>query len=265
VEIKGDIGVGIDIGVDIGSSIKCRGRIVQKLKNINKTKQISRSDIFCAMQTKSQGILLQVIPYLGNGRILKVFTADAGLIALMAKKSSLAHFTPFCIAEWVYRKKQNEMFTLMEGSLIDSFLSLRQSYEALTAAGSIAQDLIHTQLPGRSSPGLYSLLSSYFKKILDFERPAVLAASFQVKLLLHEGLLALQSSCAYCDREAAFLSQGESVCPTHANAFAIGFSNSEWQILNRLAYARQFSLLQQIDCLPSLNEKISTLFEERTK
>jgi DNA repair protein RecO len=217
------------------------------------------------MQIKSQGILLQVIPFLGKGRVFKVFMNDAGLITLMAKKPSHALFSPFCIAEWIYRKKQSEMVALTEGSLIDSLLDLRQSYAALTAAGSMAKDLLRTQLPEKPSPGLYSLLSSYFKKIVVFEHPSVLAASFRVKLLLHEGLLALQTICAHCDQEASFLAQGESVCPAHISPFAIGFSPAEWQILHRLAFARQFSLLQEIDGAPALNEKISALFEERTK
>jgi len=217
------------------------------------------------MQIKSQGILLQAIPFLGKGRVFKVFTGDAGLITLMAKKPTQALFSPFCIAEWVYRKKQSEMVALTEASLIDSLLDLRQSYGALTAAGSMAKDLLRTQLPEKSSPGLYSLLCSYFKKIVVFERPESLAASFRVKHPLPDGLLALQNSCAYCDREASFLAQGESVCAAHASPFAIGLTPAEWQILHRLAFARQFSLLQEIDAPLALNEKISALFEERTK
>jgi DNA repair protein RecO len=217
------------------------------------------------MQTKSQGILLLAIPYLGKGRILKVFTEDAGLITLVSKKPSLAVFSPFCIAEWIYQKKQSEIFTLLEGSLIDGLLSLRQSYATLTAAGSMAQDLLRTQLPAKSAPGLYHLLSSYFKKTFSFECPAILAASFRMKLLLHEGLLALQTNCIHCDLPATSLMQGESVCPAHSSPSAIGFSISEWQILHCLTFAKQFSLLQQIDCPPSLNEKLTALFEERTK
>jgi DNA repair protein RecO len=217
------------------------------------------------MQIKSQGILLQAIPFLGKGRIFKVFAEDAGLITLMAKKPTLAQFSPFCIAEWIYRKKQSEMVALRDASLIDSLLELRQSYGALTAAGSMAKDLLRTQLPERPSPGLYSLLASYLKKTALFEHPGVLAASFRMKLLLHEGLLALQEGCAHCSREANSLAQGESVCLAHTSPFAIGFSSSEWQILLRLAFARQFSLLQEIDGPPELFEKIATLFEERTK
>lgn len=196
---------------------------------------------------------------------MKIFTEEAGLITLMARKPSHALFSPFCIAEWVYRKKSTDIYPLIEGSLIDNFLNLRQSYASLLAAGSMAQDLLRTQLPAKNSPRLYILLGSYFKKVPSFECPAVLASSFRLKLLLHEGLLALQTSCAHCGLEANSLLQGESVCSGHSLPFAIGFSISEWQIIHTLAFAKQFSLLQQIDCPPSLYEKITALFEERTK
>ena len=234
------------------------------LVNSNFQMQALYATLIC-MRTKSQGILLQAIPYLGKGRIFKIFTEDAGLITLIAKKPSLALLSPFCIAEWLYQKKQSEIFTLTECSLTDSLDGLRQSYAAITAAGSMAQDLLRTQLPGKTSPALYKLLSCYLKKILIFDHPTILAASFRLKLLLHEGLLALQSSCSHCNEEACYLIQGESVCSSHASSQAIGFTVPEWEILHCLTFAKQFSQLQQIDYPLSLQQPLTALFEERTK
>jgi len=217
------------------------------------------------MQAKSHGILLQAIPYLGKGRIFKIFTEEDGLITLIAKKPSLALVSPFCIAEWVYQKKQREIFTLTEYSLLDALLGLRQSYEALSTAGSMAQDLLQTQLPGKPAPSLYKLLSSYFKKILIFDHPDILAASFRLKLLLHEGLLSLQSSCVHCNEKARLLIQGESVCPIHAPLQSIGLTALEWEGLHCLAFAKQFSHLQQTNYSPALKKAIAALFEERIK
>jgi len=211
------------------------------------------------MEIKSQGILLQAIPYLGKSRILKVFTEDFGLISMMAKKPTPA--APFCIAEWVYRKKQSEIFALLESSLTDNLLTLRESYAALRAAGSIAHDLIRTQMPGKNAPNLYRLLTSYFQKIPNFRNPEILAASFRLKLLLHEGLLALQPHCARCRREASLLDQGESVCPEHATPGSIAFSIPEWSGLHALAFSRRFSSLEELAPSPSLDNKIFSLFE----
>jgi DNA repair protein RecO len=211
---------------------------------------------------KTHGILLQALPYLGNGRILKVFSETEGLITLMAKNKP-ALSSPFCIAEWVYRKGQSEIFTLTDGSLLDGLSELRNSYASLTAAGSMAQDLLKTQMAAKHSPHLYNLLATYLKKSSTFKNPSILALSFRLKLLLHEGLLNLTSGCTHCGESASHLSQGESVCPTHATPGAFPFSSPEWECLLCLALSRKFSLLEEVECPPHLNEKIEKLFEER--
>jgi DNA repair protein RecO (recombination protein O) len=211
---------------------------------------------------KSHGILLQALPYLGNGRILKVFSEVEGLITLMAKNKP-ALSSPFCIAEWVYRKGRSEIFTLTEGSLLDPLIELRDSYENLTAAGSIAQDLLKTQMAAKPTPHLYALLSSYLKKISSFKNPSILALSFRLKVMIHEGLLTLSSICSHCKENASLFSQGESVCLTHASPRAFSFSPTEWETLLCLALTRKFSLLEPLHCPSQLNEKIEKLFEER--
>lgn len=217
------------------------------------------------MEEKIRGVCLQAIPYLGKGRILKLFTPEAGLLTLMSKKPSLAALSPFCIAECVYKKKQSEIYTLIDGSILDSLLGIRQSYSALTAAGAIAQDLLRSQLPNKAAPGLYALLCSYFKNLPQFENPAILSASFRLKYLLHEGLLALEDECARCAGQASVLMLGESVCRLHASLASFAFDKEEWHTIRQLAFSRQFSLLQQIDLSTSLHNAIGALFEERLK
>jgi DNA repair protein RecO len=215
------------------------------------------------METNEHGVLIQAIPYLESNRILKIFTQTSGLITLVEKKAAFKIFNPFCIAEWVYRKSRKEIHTLIDGDLIDDLIDLRKSYPVLKAAGSIAKDLLSSQLPGRHSPALYHLLCSYFKKLPLFENPAILPLSFRLKLLIHEGLLSLDPRCSLCKLEASILMQGESVCPEHASYPFIAFSNAEWRAMHGLAFCRQFSLLQQIDSLSTLEEKLAALFLER--
>lgn len=215
---------------------------------------------------KTPGILLQAIPYLGRQKILKVFTPGEGLLSLMAKSAKpswTALTSPFCIAEWVYRKGQKEIHALQDGSLLDSLLELRQNYEALTAAGAIAQDLLKTQLPGKQAPALYELLTAYLKKLAQFPKPAHLAASFRLKLLLHEGLLSLNDTCASCAAPALHLHEGQSYCHFHAPFPGVTFTPEEWESLHLLAYSRKFSSLEQLPSPPT--GKISQLFEERIK
>ncbi len=213
-------------------------------------------------EEKTSGVLLQAIPYLGRKRILKIFTPDGGLITLMAKASlSSACAAPFCIAEWVYRKGQREIHTLQDASLIDGLLDLKKDFATLSAAGSMAQDLLRSQLPGKKGNALYTLLCACLAKLPTFANPQILAASFRLKLLLHEGLLSLQPECSVCAAPASRLQQGESFCPAHAPHAGFPFSPSDWETLLHLAYSRQFSHLQNLPSAPF--QQIELLFRER--
>jgi DNA repair protein RecO len=181
------------------------------------------------MEEKISGLLLQSIPYLGQKKILKIFTPD-GLLSLFAKTSSLS---PFCLAEWVYQKTLKEIYPLKDSTLLDPLLQLRQNYATLSAAGSIARDLLRSQLPNKKAPELFQLACLYLRNLSN--APAILAASFRLKLLVYEGLLAP-------DPEPSF-------------------TPSEWEQVSILAFARNLSLLYQLTAIPT--EKIALLFEER--
>ena len=177
---------------------------------------------------KTPGLLLQSIPYLGKKKILKILTPEQGLISLFAQTSSL---TPFCIAEWVYRKSNQEIHSIQDTTLLDPLFELRTSYAILSAAGSIAQDLLRTQMPGKKAP--FALASAYLKKLPL--NPPIFAASFRLKLLLHEGLLSPDPDPM--------------------------FSPLEWEQVSILGFSRQFSQIGQVKDPPW--KKIELLFEER--
>ncbi len=180
------------------------------------------------MILNTQGLLLQSIPYLGQKKILKILSHEQGLISLFATKTNL---TPFCLAEWVYRKSTREIHTLQDATLLDPLLELKTDYQLLSLAGSIAQDLLKTQFPGKKGP--LALAYAYLKRLPS--NPAILAASFKLKLLLHEGLLS------------------EEPDPT--------FTPDEWSQVETLAFSRQFSPIQALTKAPF--GKIEKLFENR--
>ena len=215
-------------------------------------------------EEKTEGLLLQTIAYLGNKKILKVFTKDHGLISLMAKKSIPASLTtPFLVAEWVYEKGKKELHSLQDASLIADLAHLRENYALLSAAGLIAQDLLKSQLPERKAPLLYALALSYLQKLPAFSHPDIAISSFRLKRLLHEGVLSLQPTCAQCDRGAAYIQDGESLCKDHSQGQGVVFSHDEWGVLCDLAFARQFSALQHIFVPPALQNKIESLSSSR--
>jgi DNA repair protein RecO len=210
----------------------------------------------------SQGLLLQAIPYLGSGRILKVFTRKEGLISLFTKTRKLGSLgSPFCIGEWVYQDGSKDLYKLKDASLVDPLLDLRTSFEAISSAGLIAQEILKSQLPSPTSPLLYELLIKYFKKLSQFTNPEILPLSFRCKLLLYEGLLSLKNTCAHCANPALCLFRGESFCPDHAPITAAIFTPLEWEQLLLLTWAPQFSLLQALEIKPPLIKKMKLILD----
>jgi DNA repair protein RecO len=142
------------------------------------------------MEEKTTGLLLQAIPYLEGQRILKILTAEHGLITLLAyRKTSSALSSPFIWAEWVYKASSRPMVPLKDGTLLDDLRALKENFARLTVAGQIAGDLLRTQLPGKNGEESLSLALACFRKLPLFSQPAVLAAAFRLKLLALEGML----------------------------------------------------------------------------
>ena len=218
-------------------------------------------------EEKTPGLLLQAVPYLDQQKILKIFTPGAGLLSLFSKRvKNKMCLTPFCIAEWVYYKKeQKNMYSLTDASLSNGLLDLRTNYDAIVAAGHIAQDLLRTQMPGKQAPELFVLSCAIFQRAASFTNPEILTALFRLKLLHHEGLISLQPVCSACSAPACHLHQGEGYCLQHALYPGWTFSPEEWDFLIMLSQARSFSALARLHLQKDLSLKIFNVFEERTR
>jgi DNA repair protein RecO len=216
------------------------------------------------MEERSPGLLLQATAYLGKQKILKVLTPGVGLISLLAKTVKDSSLTsPFCLAEWVYKKGQKDLHLLIDASLISGLPDLRKSYQTLCAAGQIAQDLLRTSMPGVYSPELFTLASSIFQKMASFDHPEVLILLFRLKWLLQEGLFSFRSTCSLCSAPARHVHEGESYCPSHAFLGGWTFSLEEWSYLEELFSARTFTDLRRLAPNSSLCSKFTLFFQER--
>ncbi len=216
------------------------------------------------MEERSPGLLLQAIPYLGKKKILKILTPGVGLISLLAKTVRDASLlTPFCLAEWVYKKGQRDLHTLIDASLSDGLLSLRSNYQTLCSAGLIAQELLRAQMPGVYSPELFALACSIFQKMGSFDHPEVLVALFRLKWLQQEGLLAFRPACSICGASARHLHEGESYCLSHAQSYGWTLLKEEWDHIESLLTLRTFTELKKIAPYPSLYSKLASFFLAR--
>lgn len=176
-------------------------------------------------ECKIEGLLLEARRYLGKKWILKVFSRELGLISLITTRS----LSPFLLGEWVVRRGRGEMFSLIDFSLFDPLLGLRLSLKQLEAAGSIASDLLQTQLPEKKGVLLYELTRSYLKQITQSLKPEIYPLSFRLKLLMHEGHLDPERLC---------------------------------EPLTRFALARSFRGIEEAPLSNEEKRKISLLFQE---
>jgi DNA repair protein RecO (recombination protein O) len=220
-------------------------------------------------EEKTEGIVLRSQDFKERHRIITLYSPE-GLISLIVKNISrkntrlLSLTTPFTLAEYHYRRGQSELLSFHDGTLLDDHLILRQSYTSLQAAGALANAILSSQMPGKSSPALFVLYKSYHKQVPGFTDPAALIASFYLKLLKHEGHLTISPHCAICDNTASrFLHEGESLCSKHPAQDAFHFSPAEWELLLTLDNAQQFSILRSLTLPPTFSQKINALFLSR--
>jgi hypothetical protein len=194
----------------------------------------------------TEGIVLRSSDYKERQRIITVLTLDAGVMSLIVKNISknnahlIALTTPFCRSEFVYKKGNSELMSLLEGTPLDEHGGLRQSYAHISAAGEIIQAILLSQLPGKPAPALYQLLQVYLKQLSSFPNPENLLCSFYLKVLKHEGMIAASEPD-----------------PT--------FSTVEWSQVAQLLEARAFLQLKQTPILPGLKAKIHHYFKENLR
>ena len=219
-----------------------------------------------------EGVILSSIPFLDKGKILTVFSNSLGLVrfiikGLCSKKSHiLTWIEPFSQVEMCYQKHRSDLLKLTDIHPIDTHLDLRKRLSSLNAASQICKSLLHSQLPEKPSPPLYSLLTLYLKQIPLFEDPSSLVLSFYLKLLKQEGLIHLTENCSACtEAKASFLHMGEGFCKTHRPLPAQYFSEEHWKMLMTLLHAQNFAALKGV--LPSalLMEQIQEYFREQLR
>jgi len=142
----------------------------------------------------TSAIVLRSVAIKDHQRILTLFSMQFGMISaiikgLSSKKSfKLPLCEPFCEVDLVISRKHKDLFTLHEGFVKDLHLPLREELRSLATASSMARALLHSQLPEKPAPLLYSLFASCLKQIPSFSCHNTLLSCFYLKLLKHEGI-----------------------------------------------------------------------------
>ncbi len=222
----------------------------------------------------TEGVILRVIPFRDYDQILSIFTADAGLIKVLYKGSrgkrqrGQGMTIPLTKVEVIYREKRGEIFSCHEMTLLDSFSFLRKKLLDLEVACDLVQALLASQFLGKSATQLYALLCFYLVKIPHTVNPWILATSFRLKLLKHDGLIAFPFRCCECWQSLqglAFTRDSESWCPNHQPVGSLIWEQAELQLLYRLATCQSYREICSNEISLGLQNKMMAFFDACVK
>ncbi len=195
-------------------------------------------------EEQAEGIVLRSTEYKDRQRIIAIFTHTQGIIHVIVKGLSpkkphlLALTSPFSQAEFTYAKGRSDLFRFVEGNLLNSHLSLRNTLIHFQAAGKLVQAIHRSQLLGKPAPLLYTLFTRALSALPFLPKPELLITLFSLKLLQHEGLF------------------DPALSPET-------FSSEETSTLHALLEVRQFSLLKNFPITPSAQEKLTLYAVEK--
>lgn len=222
---------------------------------------------------RAEGIVLRAVPFQDCHHITTVFTEQRGLISLFVRGTHRSrHFshavvTPLTRAEFHYGVKENkDLFRFKDASVLDQHLNLRGDYHTLEMACEMAQALLATQVQWKPAPRLYCLFLSYLSQAARTDNPNALFSSFLLKVLKHEGLLALHDKCTHCEAPltSVFLWGSEGYCAAHAPEGAISLSDEERAQLVLLSAARTLREVEALEIPSELKDKSKLIFTTLT-
>lgn len=223
-------------------------------------------------ENRQEAIVLGAIPFQDAHQIVTLFTKDQGLCRGFAsysrspKSGLFGMLNPLAHIEVIFRPSKGDLLKIMSAFVIRHHRELRKSYDRLQLSCQMATSLSQFQLPHKPAPLLFDLFKSYLALIGESAFPQSVLASFQLKLLRHEGLIAVTNRCPLCNAEPEeiALAAGKTICSSHEEA-SIVLDREETAYFYALALSTSSKLIQEIDIEPPLFSKIQAFFKEHVE
>lgn len=190
-----------------------------------------------------KGLIIKSQEYQPNKRLIYFFTQKGELVTLFTSHSArkwqqLSYLIPLTQVEATYfPSKGGDCFYLQEATVLSQTDLYEQTFAYIEVIGKIAATILYSQMPGKLSPLLYALCTSYTSHLPTSADPYTALCSFYLKLLRYEGLMDFSVSCQ-----------------------TISFSPEESKEVYRLGYAKEFMHILHPITL-ELKNKIFTLFD----
>lgn len=216
-----------------------------------------------------EAIVLHTIPFQDSHQISTMFTREMGLckaigsFSRLPKNALFGSLTPLNHIEVMFRPSKSDLFKIESASILNAYAPIRKDYDLLHQACGMLNCLVKFQFPHKPAPILFELLKSYLSLIVDAKSPEAILASFQLKLLRHEGLLSVTDQCRACGATSKEISieDGRTICATHTSVEK-RLSEEETAYFYALSLATSIKLLKDIEVPAALPAKVAILFEE---
>jgi DNA repair protein RecO (recombination protein O) len=213
---------------------------------------------------QTEGIVLKAIPFRDHDQMITLFTPDAGLVKVIHKENRRALCRPLTRVELLYKEKRGEIFSSYGIHVIDTFPVLRQELSYIESSCDFIHAILESQCIGKAAPLLYQLFCSYLKKISDVTDPWVLAASFRLKLLRHEGIASFPFVCAVCHEvciDSAYVFASEVWCKKDKPQHAMLWEREELESCYIFANCQQFHEIRNETVSKETLRKVSLFFD----
>ena len=141
---------------------------------------------------KLEGIILKTSNFEETSHILTVFSKEYGLTFLVTKNYATKigrSLSPLLKIETSVKSTQKELWKAGHISIIDSYASLRLSFDKLKLAAQLSQIVMHMIPPKTQQEELYHLFDLHLDALARKNAPFAVAASFLLKFFHLEGML----------------------------------------------------------------------------
>lgn len=217
---------------------------------------------------KTEAIVLKTTPFQDMHQITTLFTPDRGLCSAIGSYSKspkgalFGLLAPFNHIELIFKPGRSELLKIENGSLLNGHSNIRKSYDLIERGCKILDALLKSQLPNKPAPLLFELLKNYLFLLTEAKSSDAIVASFQVKLLRHEGLIAITNKCPVCSNEPKEIGVegGQTMCSLHADPLNC-LSEEETSYFYALGLASSINFLKEIEIPATLSSKVNHLYE----
>lgn len=204
---------------------------------------------------KTKGFILQNIPYRDANILLKILTADYGLITCSVKNAKRKNspfkmaVAPFVFAEYEFFYYKNR-YQLHSADLIDRYAPLAEDLVRLTCISHLAELVLDILRHQNQLKEIYPFWAYASYRITYGEDPVLLTHLAQLKLLSDQGFSPWIHSCLICNQPISpqgnrfYFSKGGIICrkiECQRHISSSSLMDLQYETLKTLSYLLQLS------------------------